>query len=80
MHAKMTRDRKKNFIATIEQTIADLEEENARMRNLLSNHNVTPVTSPELRAMPTPEDTSEDTSEDENERPNKRPHGFSLDD
>ena len=36
MHAKMTRDRKKNFIATIEKTIDELESNNARMREVLS--------------------------------------------
>jgi hypothetical protein len=36
MHAKMTRDRKKNFIATIEKTIGDLESNNARMKEVLS--------------------------------------------
>jgi len=36
MHAKMTRDRKKNFIATIEKTIEDLESNNARMKQVLA--------------------------------------------
>lgn len=36
MHAKMTRDRKKNFIATIEKTIDDLESNNARMKETLA--------------------------------------------
>jgi len=36
MHAKMTRDRKKNFIATIEKTIEDLENDCQRMRDVLS--------------------------------------------
>ena len=36
MHAKMTRDRKKCFIATIEKTIDDLERENNRMREILA--------------------------------------------
>jgi len=55
MHAKMTRDRKKSFIATIEKTIEDLENENQRMRDILSkvasskySQMVTPTTSPEL--------------------------------
>ena len=36
MHAKMTRDRKKNFIASIEKTIGDLEVTNQRMKDTLS--------------------------------------------
>ncbi len=36
MHAKMTRDRKKNFIATIEKTIDELESNNAHMKEVLA--------------------------------------------
>jgi hypothetical protein len=36
MHAKMTRDRKKNFIATIEKTIDDLESNNSQMKEILA--------------------------------------------
>ena len=36
MHAKMTRDRKKNFIAIVEKTIEDLESTNARMKLILA--------------------------------------------
>jgi hypothetical protein len=36
MHAKMTRDRKKLFISSIEKTIADLEERNKGMRGTLA--------------------------------------------
>jgi len=36
MHAKMTRDRKKNFIATIEKTIEELERDCERMRDVLN--------------------------------------------
>jgi len=36
MHAKMTRDRKKTFISAVEKTIADLERENERMREILA--------------------------------------------
>jgi hypothetical protein len=36
IHAKMTRDRKKNFIATIEKTINDLEQNNQRMKKVLN--------------------------------------------
>jgi hypothetical protein len=37
MHAKMTRDRKKNFIANIEKTIGDLESHNQRMKSTLAD-------------------------------------------
>lgn len=36
MHAKMTRDRKKNFISTIQQTIEELESSNKRMKEVLA--------------------------------------------
>lgn len=36
MHAKMTRDRKKLFISSVEKTISDLEENNKRMRSILA--------------------------------------------
>lgn len=36
MHAKMTRDRKKLFVSSVEKTITDLEEQNKRMRDLLA--------------------------------------------
>jgi hypothetical protein len=36
MHAKMTRDRKKNFIATIEKTIEELERDCQKMRDVLN--------------------------------------------
>jgi len=36
MHAKMTRDRKKCFIATIEKTIEELEADIRRMKSVLS--------------------------------------------
>jgi len=35
MHAKMTRDRKKNFISCVEKTIAQLEKDNQKMRETL---------------------------------------------
>ena len=61
MHAKMTRDRKKNFISTIEKTIADLERDNKRMRMTLekqANHQIskgnTPNPSPLIGATPSP--------------------------
>ena len=37
MHAKMTRDRKKSFIATIEKTIEELESSNRRMNAVLAD-------------------------------------------
>jgi hypothetical protein len=71
MHAKMTRDRKKCFIAAVERTIEELEAENQRMRDALSkmsNHaggyTVTPNASPLMFATPEP--------------PGRVPHGFSL--
>ena len=36
MHAKMTRDRKKSFIAAIEKTIEELESSNKRMGAILA--------------------------------------------
>lgn len=36
MHAKMTRDRKKLFITSVEKTISDLEEHNKMMRGILA--------------------------------------------
>ena len=36
MHAKMTRDRKKLFISSVENTIADLEDNNKCMRDILA--------------------------------------------
>lgn len=37
MHAKMTRDRKKNFISTIEKTIEKLESTNKKMKHVLTS-------------------------------------------
>ncbi|KAL3918604.1 MAG: hypothetical protein SGILL_004157 [Bacillariaceae sp.] len=37
MHAKMTRDRKKNFVSTIQKTIQQLESSNQRMRAVLAD-------------------------------------------
>jgi len=61
MHAKMTRDRKKNFISTIEKTIQELESSNQRMKAVLADviqthfksssqsvAGVTPTTSPAI--------------------------------
>jgi hypothetical protein len=37
MHAKMTRDRKKVFISSVEKTISELEEDNKRMKDIIAN-------------------------------------------
>lgn len=36
MHAKMTRDRKKLFISSVEKTITDLEKQNKKMKDILT--------------------------------------------
>lgn len=93
MHAKMTRDRKKCFIATIEKTIDDLEKENNRMRSVLSKMSaskfsqfVTPMTSPNLTATEAPHITDDGSefsqevdSEDDTRESKRNCHGFSLD-
>jgi hypothetical protein len=68
MHAKMTRDRKKCFITTMERAIEELEKELICLRSSLSNgqdnssscHDSTnlPVVTPELSARPSPFYTS----------------------
>ena len=77
MHAKLTRDRKKSFIATLEKTIHHLESDCARLKKILSSVSssvVTPAASPELSAVPDPDETVDDGG------PGKRPrHGFLLD-
>lgn len=67
MHAKMTRDRKKSFITTIEKTIEKLENNNKRMKDVLQEvvqthfkstarvPGVTPVSSPQIQAIPCPQ-------------------------
>ena len=64
MHAKMTRDRKKNFIATIEKTIEELERDCQKMRDVLNKvgaHQqvleapVAPLTSPREPVLVKPE-------------------------
>lgn len=87
MHAKMTRDRKKCFIKTIEKTIEELERGNQQLRDILSkvsvdkySQMVTPITSPALKAasrsrIQTDEDTVSIYSQpagDKDERPAKR--------
>jgi hypothetical protein len=92
MHAKMTRDRKKCFITTIQKTIDDLENENNRMRGMLAKFSslVTPVTSPDIGPSDAPSIPGEDdaasvfsqgtNSADVEARQVKRTrHGFSLD-
>jgi hypothetical protein len=73
MHAKMTRDRKKCFIATIEKTINELESDVKRMRDILKQvssakfiHQVTPMGSPELSATEGPsfDDMDDDLDDD----------------
>lgn len=68
MHAKMTRDRKKNFIGTIEKTIEELEHDIRRLQNVLAkvssssssaaaaalSQMVTPMTSPEMSPIDSP--------------------------
>lgn len=61
MHAKMTRDRKKCFIAAVERTIDELEAENQRLRDALTKMSkhvggnaVTPNASPLMFATPEP--------------------------
>ena len=59
MHAKMTRDRKKCYIAGIEKTIEQLESNNQKMRDALSkvaqqhfgSRAVTPVSSPMIASV-----------------------------
>ena len=43
MHAKMTRDRKKCFISTMEHAIDELEQELSRLRSSLSSEDDVPV-------------------------------------
>lgn len=53
MHAKMTRDRKKLFINSVEKTIAELEQNNKRMRAILAKQAVQ-HTSPMKSVTPEP--------------------------
>jgi hypothetical protein len=92
MHAKMTRDRKKCFISTIEKTIQDLEKNNKRMEEFLtkvdqnpletlSSAATTPVSSPEVSSVVSRIDMSPLSIE--NEEPEDRSampirHGFTL--
>jgi hypothetical protein len=72
MHAKMTRDRKKCFIATMEKAIDELEQELARMRSIVGRDDseqgmdevlttpdlkaVASMVTPELTALPCPDE------------------------
>jgi hypothetical protein len=76
MHAKMTRDRKKCFIATIEKTIHELETDVKRMRDILYKvssakfmdiHQVTPMGSPELSAKEGPVMSDDDKMDDDDD-------------
>jgi hypothetical protein len=73
MHAKMTRDRKKLFISSVEKTIAELEQKNKRMRDILAKQavqysqisaamggskSITPEQSPMLVAIDAPTSSS----------------------
>jgi hypothetical protein len=96
MHAKMTRDRKKCFIATIEKTIDELESDVKRMRDILKQvssakftftHQVTPMGSPELSAKEGPSLPDDDMDNDDDDLSvysqvvvKKAKHGFSLND
>jgi hypothetical protein len=68
MHAKMTRDRKKCFISTMEKAIEELERELASLRccllhgqcNMSQESNIDNImVTPELTARPSPSHTSE---------------------
>ena len=70
MHAKMTRDRKKSFISSVEKTIVQLERDNERMRNVLTkvaeltgSESVTPVDSPKLVPIDTPDIQDEEAAD-----------------
>ena len=74
MHAKMTRDRKKCFISTMEKAIDDLEKELASLRCCLlqgqcksteENTGSNMMVTPELTARPSPSYTCETSDHDE---------------
>ncbi len=56
MHAKMTRDRKKLFISGVEKTIAVLEQNNKRMRDILAKQAImqSKVTTSSVSVTPEP--------------------------
>ena len=93
MHAKMTRTRKKCFIATVQKAIDDLEAENRRMRDTLNKVSVTmvtPVTSPLISPQQSPKIHDGSDNESVYSQPaevklmsikkQKVAHGFRLDD
>ena len=47
LHAKMTRDRKKVYIETLSRAVADLEDENRRVREALAHQLNATVVEPE---------------------------------
>jgi hypothetical protein len=55
MHAKMTRNRKRSYIVTIQKTIQELEAEVDRLRGILTkvqeSQPVTPLASPRLGSL-----------------------------
>lgn len=51
----MTRDRKKNFCQLMQKTVDELEAENSRMRQMISQR-VTPSSSPVMSGQPDPQD------------------------
>jgi len=71
MHAKMTRDRKKSFIAAIEKTIEELESSNKRMRSVLADviHSQKPSMRMDVFV------SSESDKIENQERKNNQPHG-----
>lgn len=85
MHAKMTRDRKKSFISSIQETIVRLERDNTRMRDVLTkvadmtgSESVTPVDSPKLMPIDTPDIHEECEDEDLASELNEHPFNLST--
>jgi hypothetical protein len=89
MHAKMTRDRKKSFISTIETTIEELESNNQRMKLALSEviqthfKSSTTILGVTNTPMSSPAKSAVISSQDDEEKAHIRPtkkarHGFTL--
>ena len=94
MHAKMTRDRKKSFISTIEKTIEDLEANNRRMKDVIitvtQTHfksssplpGVTPISSPDTCSVVSHDDVpplhNEQSLMDSPHLTKRVQHGFNL--
>jgi len=68
MHAKLTRDRKKSFMAVLEKTVSDLQAEVLRLKDL-ATPDLGPVPAP--RGSPPPFALESATK-------NPLTHGFSL--